>query len=258
MNFIVGLTVGALWGFVLLALWKGPAHIPGLTPIEETHTTNLRLNLPSIPNTLEEVTDPAPLPKSSQVAPNWKVLRRIELDRQRRCSAAPPWPVRPSSPRGFALLFATVRNLNTHIIWERWLTDAYNWIHEQQLESPDVPPHQSDILRSYLHYSPAFDRKAVDELMTPMLKGAPIKDPIACVWANTAPCSHRLFEYAYEDWPNAGYFNLLSHNSIPVKPFSVMYGEFLRDQRARVTLTSFCLDVERLNPKTMTWRSLPR
>eukprot|EP01054_Gregarina_sp_Poly1_P004937 Gregarina_sp_Poly_1__4936@NODE_2619_length_1909_cov_387_745928_g1661_i0_p1_GENE_NODE_2619_length_1909_cov_387_745928_g1661_i0NODE_2619_length_1909_cov_387_745928_g1661_i0_p1_ORF_typecomplete_len463_score58_96Branch/PF02485_21/0_00015_NODE_2619_length_1909_cov_387_745928_g1661_i0521440 len=189
---------------------------------------------------------------------NWSVIARTKMDRERRCALAPSWPVAAGEPRGFALLFATVRNLNTNIVWERWLADAYDWIHEQGLEDADVPPEESRVLRSFVHYAPAFDRDGIRDLMPNHMRHAPIVDPVECVWANTAPCSYRIFQYAYETWAEGGYFNLLSHNSIPLKKFSEMYSAFLEDQKARIALAEFCFDDTNLVPKSATWRSLPR
>eukprot|EP01053_Blabericola_migrator_P012184 Blabericola_migrator_1__12183@NODE_755_length_6648_cov_53_314086_g541_i0_p3_GENE_NODE_755_length_6648_cov_53_314086_g541_i0NODE_755_length_6648_cov_53_314086_g541_i0_p3_ORF_typecomplete_len453_score56_83Branch/PF02485_21/0_0061_NODE_755_length_6648_cov_53_314086_g541_i048546212 len=189
---------------------------------------------------------------------NWKTILRVKADRELRCANAPPWPVDPGEPTGFALIFLVVRHVETRLIWERWLRDAYDWIHQEGLEDENVPPHESNILRTFVHFSGAFSRDKIKELMTPMMRESPIEEPESCAWNSVAPCFRRGLQYPYDTWADAGYFSVLSHNQVPVKPFSVMYKAFLQDQRARVTMWKFAFDENTLAPKEVTWKSMPR
>eukprot|EP01053_Blabericola_migrator_P004710 Blabericola_migrator_1__4709@NODE_2486_length_2692_cov_46_669714_g1558_i0_p1_GENE_NODE_2486_length_2692_cov_46_669714_g1558_i0NODE_2486_length_2692_cov_46_669714_g1558_i0_p1_ORF_typecomplete_len403_score42_48Branch/PF02485_21/3_3e05_NODE_2486_length_2692_cov_46_669714_g1558_i0831291 len=190
--------------------------------------------------------------------PNWRVLSRVKADRERRCAMGPAWPVGPDDPKGFAIVFLVVRHIDTRLTWERWLQDAYDWIHAEGLEASDIPPHKSSILRTYVSFHGAFDRDKVKELMTPLMKESPIKDPQMCPWSLLGPCYRQLMEYPYNDWPHAGYFLIMSHNSVPVKPFSTMYRSFLADRRARTTTHNIAFDPDSLCPKGSTWKGLPR
>eukprot|EP01053_Blabericola_migrator_P005431 Blabericola_migrator_1__5430@NODE_2778_length_2365_cov_9_591384_g1740_i0_p2_GENE_NODE_2778_length_2365_cov_9_591384_g1740_i0NODE_2778_length_2365_cov_9_591384_g1740_i0_p2_ORF_typecomplete_len274_score44_61Branch/PF02485_21/0_0074_NODE_2778_length_2365_cov_9_591384_g1740_i015442365 len=90
------------------------------------------------------------------------------------------------------------------------------------------------------------------------MKESPIRDPKTCPWKALSPCVYRALEYPYETWPDLGYIMLLSHNAIPLKPFSTMYTDFIKDRRARVSMASWCFAKGTWVPKTATWAAIPR
>eukprot|EP01053_Blabericola_migrator_P012185 Blabericola_migrator_1__12184@NODE_755_length_6648_cov_53_314086_g541_i0_p2_GENE_NODE_755_length_6648_cov_53_314086_g541_i0NODE_755_length_6648_cov_53_314086_g541_i0_p2_ORF_typecomplete_len456_score66_28Branch/PF02485_21/0_00089_NODE_755_length_6648_cov_53_314086_g541_i034764843 len=234
-----------LTGF--LRVDQSPDIIRKITVFQDDRALRVRQIRPNVDEIRE---DPPPQ--------NWPILYRINDERSLMCSASPPWPVRRGEPRGFALLFLTMRNIVPRLVWERWLRDAYQWIHQQGLEDPKVLPHQSQILRTFVHYQNVFEHNKVQDLMTPTMQESPIMDSTNCTWSTARFCLQRGLEHIYEVWPEAGYFNVLSHNSIPLKPFSHMYNEFLTNKKIRTAIASFCYDEETFVPKSPTWKSMPR
>eukprot|EP01053_Blabericola_migrator_P005432 Blabericola_migrator_1__5431@NODE_2778_length_2365_cov_9_591384_g1740_i0_p1_GENE_NODE_2778_length_2365_cov_9_591384_g1740_i0NODE_2778_length_2365_cov_9_591384_g1740_i0_p1_ORF_typecomplete_len422_score62_76Branch/PF02485_21/0_009_NODE_2778_length_2365_cov_9_591384_g1740_i02151480 len=186
------------------------------------------------------------------------VIDRFKAERENRSAFSVPLPVGPNDPHGFALTFMTVRQIDSRLVWERWLRDAYDWIHSEGLEPEYVLPEDSSVLRTYVHFAGAFDRDKIKELMTPMMKESPIDNPETCPWKKLGACFKRAVQVPYQTWPEAGYMMLLSHNSIPLKPFSAMYREFLKDRRARVSMSWWCFGKDTLAPKTATWKAMPR
>eukprot|EP01055_Gregarina_sp_Pseudo9_P000082 Gregarina_sp_Pseudo_9__81@NODE_1054_length_1919_cov_11_224468_g986_i0_p1_GENE_NODE_1054_length_1919_cov_11_224468_g986_i0NODE_1054_length_1919_cov_11_224468_g986_i0_p1_ORF_typecomplete_len387_score9_41Branch/PF02485_21/6_7e07_NODE_1054_length_1919_cov_11_224468_g986_i06281788 len=156
-----------------------------------------------------------------------------------------------------ALMFQMRRQLSTNHVWERWLRDSFDWIYAQGLEESHVTPMQnSTILRTYVNYSPSFRHDAVREFLPPTMKHALVDGPPDCVWDDLTPCNYRLFLEAFTKFPEAQYFILISHNSIPLKPFSYMFEALKTDRRIRTTVIDF--DFADGLPKTTSWRAEPR
>lgn len=156
-----------------------------------------------------------------------------------------------------AMLFLMRRQLSANTIWERWYRDAFDWIYAQGLEDPNVTSMEnSTILRTYIHYSPAFSPEAVAEFLPPMLKHALISAPAECQWGDLNTCQYRLYLEAYTKFSEAEYFILVSHNSMPLKPFHYIYQALQNDRRIRTTLIA--LNFAQGLPKTSMWRGEPR
>eukprot|EP01053_Blabericola_migrator_P003661 Blabericola_migrator_1__3660@NODE_2097_length_3280_cov_145_455960_g1328_i0_p1_GENE_NODE_2097_length_3280_cov_145_455960_g1328_i0NODE_2097_length_3280_cov_145_455960_g1328_i0_p1_ORF_typecomplete_len373_score50_12Branch/PF02485_21/2_6e09_NODE_2097_length_3280_cov_145_455960_g1328_i021083226 len=169
-------------------------------------------------------------------------------------SLTQPWD--ESKPFGLAFLISLERDLETATLWERWIQDAFTYIHEAGIEDSKVPMNESQILRFFINYSPVFTRDTVQDFLPPSLKYALIEPPAECVWRNLNPCDYRLYIEAHRMMPTAEYFILMSHNSAPLKTFSYMYEEAKKDRRIR---TAFVTENFKDGvPKSTRWRAEPR
>eukprot|EP01053_Blabericola_migrator_P003660 Blabericola_migrator_1__3659@NODE_2097_length_3280_cov_145_455960_g1328_i0_p2_GENE_NODE_2097_length_3280_cov_145_455960_g1328_i0NODE_2097_length_3280_cov_145_455960_g1328_i0_p2_ORF_typecomplete_len370_score50_43Branch/PF02485_21/3_9e06_NODE_2097_length_3280_cov_145_455960_g1328_i08972006 len=169
-------------------------------------------------------------------------------------SLTQPWD--ESKPFGLAFLISLERDLETATLWERWIQDAFTYIHEAGIEDSKVPMNESQILRFFINYNPEFEREVVQDFLPPSLKNTLIEPPTECLVSNPNPCDHRVYLVAFETMPTAEYFILASSSSAPLKTFSFMYEEAKKDRRIRASVLD--QNFSDNTPRTVRWRAEPR
>eukprot|EP01056_Protomagalhaensia_sp_Gyna25_P001453 Protomagalhaensia_sp_Gyna_25__1452@NODE_1736_length_1575_cov_153_899740_g1425_i0_p1_GENE_NODE_1736_length_1575_cov_153_899740_g1425_i0NODE_1736_length_1575_cov_153_899740_g1425_i0_p1_ORF_typecomplete_len481_score64_66Branch/PF02485_21/2_3e06Mob_Pre/PF01076_19/1_2Mob_Pre/PF01076_19/1_6e03_NODE_1736_length_1575_cov_153_899740_g1425_i0561498 len=173
--------------------------------------------------------------------------------REQLLKSSIPMPYNGSEPFGVALLFETYVGMELSEIWHRWFEDAHQWI-EKRLGYVHSDEGSNPILQAFVHYSYKVNRTFVEQGVPPLLRPGVVNEPAICSWQSTTECAAKLYLEAYSRMPSAQMFILISHNTIPLKPFRAVYESLHQDTRNRISFLALYHNYHDSNPKYSNWK----